>query len=103
MTIALRLTKTETLYLSDALSYLDEGPTKERAPYPKLLLGLCRLIDEFEEHGGETHELPATTEELWRIRDVAKSAARVGNEPVGYTLLVKVARALLAAYAKEGL
>lgn len=95
------LTPNETTFLLDQISMFAEGPPDallpgEARPYPKLLLKLLGVFYTFSKHEELAEDtIEVGVEELWCIREVAKTAAEVGGERVGRYLLLKVAEGLL--------
>lgn len=87
------LTPLEVGYLSDALSaYAGPLPGTRTTPYPDLLkkVGSAFLEVNNEKHdGNETTFIMVTLDELWIIREFAKTSVMVGNEKVGMSLAVK--------------
>ena len=92
-TYAIELTQLESLYLSDALSMFTQGPPdalpNQVSPYPDLLLKIGSAVLETEQRKAPV-VVELTIEELWIIREVAKSSVVVGNERVGLSLLLKI-------------
>lgn len=98
----IKVSQLEGLYLADSISMFQHGPPMEgRSPmvgdmFPGLLLkiGACVLYAETNKGMGDV-DLELTEEELWVIREAAKSSVVVGSERVGLKLLVKVYAELL--------
>ena len=98
----LELTHNESTHLLDILSMHAEGPptAEHQGPYPRLLLKVCGAF--LAEQTGEVLPFVMVEQhELWVMREVVKSYARVGDEPVGYNLMRKVAQGLLAETAED--
>lgn len=97
----LQLTRNETTFLLDQLSMFAEGPPGsllpgETRPYPVLLTKLLQTLYSFNQSSELTEDsFDVTLEELWCVREVAKTAAEVGGERVGFSLLVKAAEGIL--------
>lgn len=81
--LPLMLGQAHACYLSDALQEKAEQQESFRALLLKVLPAVL-----------EPREVYLTKEEWWTIRDVAKSAVRVGTVAVGLYLLEACARAL---------
>ena len=96
-TYPIELTLLEGLYLSDSLSMFSQGPpdvlSEQASPYPNLLLKIGSAVLELDQQ-----ETPVSVclglNELWMIREVAKSSAVIGGERVGINLLLKVYRGI---------
>lgn len=97
-TAEIRLTMKEITYLSDALSMFSEGPSKDVRAYPELLLKIGAAFLEVRED--TTIPLVLVEDELWMVRETAKSGAMVGPEKVGLNLMLKVYAALRAVCAQ---
>lgn len=84
----------ESLYLSDAVSMFTPGPPMaaagESSVFPRLIIkiGVCVLYTEANKATSVT--LGLTEDELWVVRELAKSSVYVSSEKVGLKLLVKV-------------
>ena len=98
------LTQLETLYLSDALSMFTQGPPDalpgQASPYPNLLLKICGAVLESEQQKAPVN-VHLSLNELWMIRESAKTSVVVGNERVGLSLLLKVYSGIRALTAES--
>ena len=98
------ITYNEGLYLSSVLSMHHKGPPDSTYDviYPNLLLKLGGAI--LESNESETKR-PATVhlteQELWVVREMAKSHVTVGTEKVGLNLLIKAYTGLLQLRAES--
>lgn len=94
------LTFNEAILLSDSLSMFSTGPNQGSHAYPDLLL---KVGGAFMDTGPD--KPPArvmfSREELWMIREVAKSPISIGSERVGLNLLRKVYAGLLRLSAYD--
>lgn len=102
----LLLTRNEALFIDDNLSMLVEKdlgdsslgtvrPLSHTAGLPapiELLekIGLALLYTTDPKNVGEEAEVPVSDTDLYMLREVSVSYARVGNEPVGYNLKRKI-------------
>ena len=90
------LTQLEATYLSDSISMHQHGPPnalqEEGSPYPDLLLKIGGAILELglDENKEGRATIRCTINELWVMREVAKSSAMIGSERVGFELLHKI-------------
>lgn len=100
----LQLTLLESLYLSDALSMFTQGPPDalpgEASPYPNLLLKVGGAVLEAEQKKAPV-VIHVTLNELWMVREVAKSSVMMGSERVGLNLLLKVYAGIRALTAES--
>ncbi|KKK44353.1 hypothetical protein LCGC14_3167250, partial [marine sediment metagenome] len=94
----------EALYLSDAVSMFTKGPPlagdEQSGVFPRLLvkIGACVLYTDTNKGTAATLEL--TDDELWAVREVAKSSVYIGSEKVGLKLLVKVFEHLVLVHSE---
>jgi hypothetical protein len=100
---SIRLTLLESLYLSDSLSMFTQGPPEvlsESASLQDLLLKVGAAVLETD-RTKEPVDVALALDELWIVREVAKSSVVVGSERVGLNLVIKVYEGLrhLAAAA----
>ena len=101
---SIQLTLLESLYLSDSLSMFTQGPpdvlSESDSPLPDLLLKIGAAVLETD-RTKEPVEVALALNELWIVREVAKSSVVVGSERVGLNLIIKVYEGLrhLAAAA----
>jgi hypothetical protein len=103
-TYPVQLTQLECLYISDTLSMFTQGPPDELpsqgSPYPNLLLKIGSAVLETEQQKAPV-ELQFSLNELWVIREIAKSSVVVGGERVGLNLLLKIYRGIRALIAES--
>lgn len=97
-TVLVEVTSNEALYLSDRLSiYHYEHPdSEEYSPFPGLLLKISAVI-----LADAPIKVALTSNDLWCIREEAKSSVKIGVENVGLNLLKKVYKALLGLAAES--
>lgn len=101
---SIQLTLLESLYLSDSLSMFTQGPpdvlSESASPFPDLLLKVGAAVLETD-RTKEPVDVALSLNELWIVREVAKSSVVVGSERVGLNLVIKVYEGLrhLAAAA----
>ena len=102
----LLLTRNEALFIDDNLSMLVEKdlgdsslgtvrPLSHTAGLPapiELLekIGLALLYTTDPKNQGKEAEIPVSDTDLYMLREVSVSYAKVGNEPVGYNLKRKI-------------
>ncbi len=96
------LTQHEVTFLSDSLSIFTQGPSPESRAYPDLLL---KMGAAFLEMGPSKliSCVALSRDELWMIREVAKSSVSVGPERVGLNLLTKAYKGLRRLHAEAPL
>ena len=103
-TYPVQLTQLECLYISDTLSMFTQGPPDELpsqgSPYPNLLLKIGSAVLETEQQKAPV-ELQFSLNELWVIREIAKSSVVVGGERVGLNLLLKIYQGIRALIAES--
>ena len=87
------LTVNQARYLSDMLRLGEKDDVSE---WRLLMLKVMRPISD-----QDIATVHLTADELWTIRDVAKSSAQVGTERVGLELLEACARGLLTLAAAQ--
>lgn len=89
----IQLTLLESLYLSDSLSMFTQGPpevlSESASPLPELLLKIGAAVLETDRMK-EPVDVALALQELWIVREVAKSSVVVGSERVGLNLIIKV-------------
>jgi len=115
--LELNLTRNEALFLDDSMTLMieqdmpDSGrggsyvsslrPTQQTAgiPVPMDLIekvGRAVVATTDPQTNKDTYTITVDHSELYMIREVASSFIKVGEEPVGYNLKVKVSRLLFA-------
>ena len=92
-TYSIQLTLLESLYLSDSLSMFTQGPpdvlTDSSSSVSDLLLKVGAAVLETD-RTKEPVDVALALNELWIVREVAKSSVVVGSERVGLNLIIKV-------------
>ncbi len=99
--VALELTRAECLYLSDVLSFQASGPRQEGDGAGLLLKIGAAFLETAPEKPPVS--IQVSGDELWMIREVAKSGVALGTEKVGLNLMAKVYQGLLSLYAQPEL
>ncbi len=103
-TYTIKIGSLEALYLSDAISMFQHGPPMagvDFSAFPDLLVKVGACVLYTEEHKGIETGLGLTVEELWMVREVAKSSVVVGSERVGLKLLVKAYGELMKVFPEH--
>lgn len=104
----MKLTKQEALYLADMVSIHvapPPGPLNASSPFPEMVLKIMEAIVAHEDgsyeviHATEVHT-DFTYDELMLVYEYVRSSMVIGEEKVGYNLLVKASREILDL--KEG-
>lgn len=96
----LDLTPKELEWISDSLSALAPAlPGCDGDPY-ELILKICGAVLDADPAKPPV-QVTFVRAELLRLREFAKTQVTIGSERVGYNLLKKVSRALLAVCSEE--
>jgi hypothetical protein len=98
--VELEITQHEATFLSDALSMFTQGPNPEVRAYPDLLLKIGAALLEMT----PSHPVCCVAldrDELWMVREVAKTGVTVGSEKVGLNLLLKAYAGLRRLHAAD--